>query len=217
MKYSDPYSADFSNRDPSENTDPIFPGRWSPRSFRREEIPASVLSAVFDAARWSPSCFNEQPWTFLTADSGAEFDLFLSLLVDANQVWAENASLIGFIVAARHFSGKDRENRWSEFDCGAAWMALTLQARTFGLYTHGMAGVRYEEVYEKLGIDKTRSKVVCGFALGILDVPEKLPEDLREREIPSARKPIGDIRIAGRMTDSTKPDKKTPPLHGEKI
>ena len=34
------------------------------------------------------------------------------------------------------------------FDCGAAWMAMTMQARKYGLYTHGMAGIDREAVYQ---------------------------------------------------------------------
>ena len=42
---------------------------------------------MFEAARWSASCFNEQPWSFIVATRDeAEFARLLSCLVESNQV-----------------------------------------------------------------------------------------------------------------------------------
>ena len=40
--------------------------RWSPRSMTGEEMRTDKeLMALFDAARWAPSSFNNQPWRFM--------------------------------------------------------------------------------------------------------------------------------------------------------
>ena len=41
--------------------------RWSPRAFSQETITDEDIEALIEAARYAPSCFNEQPWRFLVA------------------------------------------------------------------------------------------------------------------------------------------------------
>lgn len=195
------YPPDFSRREPAAGVDEMFFRRWSPRSFRKVEIPVNTITSIIDAARWSPSCFNEQPWLILTSANSEEFVLYLSLLNEKNREWAVNAGVLGFMVARRHFAQNGKVNRWAAFDTGAAWMALTLQARKFGLYTHGMGGINLGEVYRQLGIPEEAYDVICGFAIGAIDLPEKLVmADLREREYPSERRPLQEIWRTGRFS-----------------
>ena len=198
MKLPSCYQPDFSHRDPAEEVNELFYKRWSPRSFKKTTIPEETLTTIFDAARWAPSCFNEQPWLFVTSSGEEDFDLFLDLLVEGNQLWAKNASLIGFVFARRDFRHNNKKNRWSSFDCGAAWMSLALQASMLGIYSHGMGGIKANDVYEKLNIKNYDSEVICGFALGFLDLPERIDTELAEREVPSARKTISQIWQHGR-------------------
>ncbi|MCF7794021.1 MAG: nitroreductase family protein [Candidatus Cloacimonetes bacterium] len=192
MKYTDNYEIDYSNRKPGQDADELFYKRWSPRSFQKEELPCETIKTIIAAAHWTQSAFNEQPWRFLTSTKDT-FDKFLNLLVERNQMWAKNASVLGFIIAKKHFSQNDKNNRWANFDSGAAWMGLTLQARKLGLYTHGMAGIKRDEVYSKFGIDKERYRVICAFALGIIDKPEKLEKSFQKDEKPSARKTLEEV------------------------
>ena len=159
---------DCAPRDPAPDLNAMFYQRWSPRHFEKTHIPEQTLTAIFDAARWAPSCYNDQPWLFITNDGEKDFDDFLNLLVDANKTWACNASVLGFVVARKNFDLKEGVNMYGPFDCGAAWMSLTLQARLFGLYTHGMGGIKRELVYDALHIPRATHTVVCGFAIGAL-------------------------------------------------
>lgn len=196
MKYSDNYKIDYSQRNAGQDVDELFVKRWSPRSFKKEDLPTETIESIIDAARWSQSAFNAQPWRFLTSTEQT-FDKFLNLLLERNQMWARNASVLGFIVAKKTFEHNDKLNRWANFDTGAAWMGLTLQARKFGLYTHGMAGIKKDEVYKAFGIDKEKYRVICAFALGILEDPEKLDESFQKMEKPSARKPLNETWKVG--------------------
>lgn len=184
--------ADFSARDPFAGVDRLFVERWSPRSYRREPIPEQDLKAIMDAARFSPSSYNEQPWLFITCTEQSH-DRFVELLVEVNRQWAANAPVIGFVLARRDFTGRERANRHAVFDSGAAWMALTLQARLLGYHTHGMAGIDYEAVATTFDLDPTVYEVICGFTIGRRDGPEKLPETLAAREQPSPRRPLDEI------------------------
>lgn len=192
MSYETDSSADFSQRDPTDGVAELLCQRWSPRSFEKKTIADADLLKIMDAARWSPSCFNEQPWFFLTSTENS-FDKFLGLLLDMNQAWAKNASLLGFILCNNQFARNGNANNLAQFDSGAAWMAMTLQARMLGLYTHGMAGIKKDEVYDAFEIDRDKQTVIAGFALGVRAPVEALPEALQEREIPSQRKPLTDI------------------------
>jgi len=61
--------------------------RWSPYGYAQREVADTDLRGLLEAARWSASAFNEQPWRYIVArkTDGAEFDRILSCLVDANQ------------------------------------------------------------------------------------------------------------------------------------
>ncbi len=174
--------------------DKVFIERWSPRSFVPNTISELDLKKIIDAARWSPSTMNEQPWLFFTASrETSKFQEFVKCLNEGNQVWANHSSVIGFIIARKFFKKKPRENSLAEFDCGAAWMALTIQARLLGYYTHGMGGINRAKIEELFNLDEKTQKVIMGFALGKRADASALPEELRNKEIPSPREELGDI------------------------
>jgi nitroreductase len=185
---------DFSSRTPSSLADNLFVQRWSPRSFEYYEIQDSQLKKIIDAARWSPSCSNEQPWNFYTAKSASSFFAeFVGFLSEGNQVWAKNSSVLGFITSKNFFEKKEKVNTLASFDCGAAWMSLSLQASLEGLHTHGMGGINREKVSNFLKIDSTKESVLMGFAIGKLADKQKLEQALQQREIPSNRKNLNSI------------------------
>ncbi|MEJ2531951.1 MAG: nitroreductase family protein [Halioglobus sp.] len=194
---TDQKESDYDMRDALPGVDRIFVERWSPRAFQPGTLDDEIVARLIDAARWSPSCFNEQPWRFCTSTADT-FGEYLSLLVDSNQAWARNASVLGYLVGSSHFAANDKPNDVYALDCGAAWMAMTLQARREGLYTHGMAGIKREEVSAYLGLDPDREVVLMGFAIGRRGDKAALDPKLQEREAPSPRKPLGEIWNRGR-------------------
>lgn len=183
----------------SADVDPLFINRWSPRSFSDEQLTGAEIASIFEGARWSPSSFNRQPWLFIYETDGPDRETFDSILMPGNQLWACKAPLIGFIFAETK-TQEGRRPRTSQFDTGAAWMALALQARSLGIYTHGMAGIDYDSVHEKLGVSDEYYTAMCGFVAGRIGPREALPEDLRERESPNDRKPLNEIARKGVMT-----------------
>ncbi len=160
---------DFSVRDAVDSVDRLFVQRWSPRAYLPEMINDQDLATIFDAARWSPSCFNEQPWQFITS-TPTSYGKFLSLLVDANQGWAKTAPIIGFVVASKTFARNGNPNMHADFDTGAAWMAVNLQALKLGYYAHGMGGIKYDEAYKYFDINSATHQLICGFTLGKVDL-----------------------------------------------
>ncbi len=181
------------------DVDEIFLKRWSPRAFDAESIPDDALNSLFEAARWAPSCFNEQPWLFVYGSSEEERDVFLSILAEKNQLWAKKAPILAVLFAKRAFAMNSKPNRWAAFDCGAAWMSLTVQARLLGLYTHGMAGFSQEKAYNLLGVPEDEFEAMCAIAIGKYGDPAELDEDFRAMEAPNERKPLSQaaVRLAG--------------------
>jgi len=186
----------FAHRDALSGVDTLFVTRWSPRAFDKSPVDDAALARIIDAARWSPSCFNEQPWRFYTSTAETFAD-YLGLLLEGNQAWAGNAGVIGFLAGRTRFSHNGKDNDSFALDCGAAWMAMTLQARIEGLYSHGMAGIKRDEAQAYFGLDPDEERVLMGFTLGRIGDKGILDASLQERESPSGRKPLDEIWRAG--------------------
>ncbi len=175
--------------------------RWSPRAFDGSEMPQEDLDVIFEAAGWAPSAYNVQPWTFLYARKGdANWDLFLSQLVEFNQGWAKEASVLVYVVSDRLMRAESgaSDNHSHSFDAGAAWALAALQAQALGYHTHGMTGIKFGEAEKALGIPDDY-RLEAAFVIGRKGARESLPEFLQEREAPSGRKPLAEIARAGRF------------------
>ena len=179
--------------------DPQFMGRWSPRAFSPEPIAPEALASLFEAARWAPSCFNEQPWLFLYAVTPQDRALFLSCLVEFNQRWAGEAPVLVFVLAKKRFAKNGEPNRWAAFDAGAAWVSLALQARKLGLYAHAMAGFDGERAHEVLRVAKGDHDILAAVAVGKYGDPGRLPPDMKKSESPNGRKPLSEVAVEGAL------------------
>ena len=186
-------------RNPTAEIDSMFIDRWSPRAFEPTPLTHQQIESLFEAARWSPSCFNEQPWLFIYAASAADRERFMPALVEGNQLWVKNASLLMFLLCRRNFSHSGKENRHASFDAGAAWMSLALQARKLGLYAHAMAGFSRAEAYEILHVPEQEYDIMAAIAVGYRGDPAMLPDPVAAREKPSERKALQDVVREGRF------------------
>ena len=181
---------------------PQITERWSPRSFDSSAMPQEDLEAIFTAAGLAPSAYNLQPWTFIYARHGDEhWDRLLGLLVEFNQSWARNASVLVFIVSdsMQRLRGQDpKPSHTHSFDAGAAWAMMALQAQHMGYHAHGMIGIDLERVAKELGVPDDH-RIEAAIAIGRKAPAEELPEQLREREEISGRKPVSEIMKAGKF------------------
>ena len=177
--------------------DDMFIQRWSPRAFSSKPVEQEKIKTLFEASRWAPSCYNDQPWLFLYATKEEDLKKFRSILVEQNQRWANHAPVLAFVFARKNFTFNGKPNRWSEFDAGSAWMSLAFQANKLGLYTHGMAGFNEELAYELLNVSPDEYKAMAAIAVGYMGDKSELPEDLQEREVLSDRKPLSEVAHEG--------------------
>ena len=109
--------------------------RWSPRAFDDRPIEGEKLRSLFEAARWAPSSYNEQPWRFIVAnkDHETEWNRLLACLVEGNRTWANRAPVLILSVASLNFEDDSKPNRHAFHDTGMAVENLVLQAAALGL------------------------------------------------------------------------------------
>lgn len=173
--------------------------RWSARAMSGEPLSHEELYTLFEAARWAPSSYNNQPWTFIWADrDSSDWEIFLGLLVEPNRVWAQQAGVLLVVLSRTLFFYNDTYSRTHSFDTGAAVENLALQGHAMGLVVHGMEGFDYERARVVLEVPQEYT-IEAMFVLGKPGPLSVLSEDLRKREMPSDRKPVDQFIFRGRF------------------
>jgi len=162
-----------------------------------EELGDDDIMSLFEAARWAPSSFNNQPWRFIYAKRNTEhWDRLFNLLVDVNKTWAKNAALLAVVISRINFEFNEKPARTHQFDTGSAWENLALEASSRGIVAHGMQGFDYEKAKTELGIPAD-FEVMAMIAIGKRGPKENLPTELQDKEKPNERKALKDIIMEG--------------------
>jgi nitroreductase len=152
-------------RQSSYQINPLILHRWSPRSMTGEELDDDTIMSLFEAARWAPS-YNNQPWRFIYAKRNtAHWDKLFNLLAEPNKIWTKNAAVLIVVVARKNFEHNEKYSITHQFDAGAAWENLALEASSRGLVVHGMQGFDYERARADLEIPDNFD-VVAMIAIG---------------------------------------------------
>ncbi len=156
--------------------------RWSPVSFSSKMVETGYLDEMFEAARWAPSSFNEQPWRFVYGRKGEIIyeDLF-SCLLETNQNWVQTAPVICLSMANMHFSRNNKPNRFAFHDTGMAVSNLLIQGMQHNIYVHQMGGYDIEMAREKLNLPPGWEPVAM-MAIGFLGEADEVPDELKERQ-----------------------------------
>ena len=162
-----------------------------------EPLDEAELMRLFEAARWAPSTYNEQEWRFLYARRDSpHWPAFFGLLKEANQAWCDQAAVLMVVLSHKVFTSDGRPNPVHTFDAGAAFENLALQGAAMGLVVHGMAGfdrgkaratLRVPDDYDGRGDGRGRPP----------GRPGRAAAPAPAREVPSGRKPVGEIAREG--------------------
>ncbi|WP_345762324.1 nitroreductase family protein [Diaminobutyricibacter sp. McL0608] len=175
---------------------PVLADRWSPRAYdATAPVDEVKLTAALEAARWSPSANNSQPWRFIVARRGtAAFDTIAANLMGFNQAWAGSAGVL-IVALAETVDENGKERPWGKYDVGQAIAHLSVQAHHDGLHVHQMGGFIADGLREAFGIEE-RFAPISVTALGVLGSPDDLPEALREREVaPRSRTDLDELLL----------------------
>lgn len=173
---------------------PLLSERWSPRGFDTgHRLPEQQLTALLEAARWSPSANNAQPWRFVVTQRGeAAFERLVGSLSGNNRRWAGRASAL-LLVLAETTDETGTPRPYALYDTGQAVAHLVTQAQAEGLSTHQMGGFDKPAAVAGFGIDPRFTPVVV-IAVGLRQDEHGLPDDLAEREgAPRQRRPLAEL------------------------
>ncbi len=186
---------------PALNDHPIHDllrSRWSPRVFEPRPITDDELLSLFEAARWSPSASNMQPWNFILArvQDAESHARMVSVLNPSNATWAAAAPLLILAVAKRE-RAPGADNLWAAYDLGQAVAHLSVQASALGLSVHQMGGFDRQRAREQFHVPEGYDPLTM-VAVGVGGDPADKPEDVRTREIqPRSRKPLAEWVFEG--------------------
>jgi len=191
----------INERTPDAQVDSQFPDRWSPRAFSSEPLSEATIKSLLEAARWAPSSSNEQPWTYVYATTDEQRARFVPILDKFNQIWAQHAPMLAFVMTRRMMTKSGKPNRHAQFDAGSSWLSLALEARKLGLYAHAMAGFDVDMAHEVLNAPRDVYEIMAAIAIGKYGDANQLDDYNRKREKPSARKPVAEFAFEGPLPD----------------
>jgi nitroreductase len=171
--------------------------RWSGRAYSAEPVEEAVLMRIFEAARWAPSSFNEQPWRFVYAIQGEPaWDKLSETLLEGN-AWARKAPVLVLSVVKTFHNHNLKQNKFAWHDVGQAIALLSIQATAEGLNLHQMGGFDSAKARGFFDIGEGFEPVSI-IAIGYRDEPDKLNNELKARELtPQRRIPVSQFAYKG--------------------
>ncbi len=178
--------------------------RWSPRAFADRPVEQDKLLSLLEAARWAPSFYNHQRWSFIVAtkENPTGYNRLLSTLVEFNQGWAKNAPVL-IIAVAQTINNEGKPNRHAFHDVGLAIENLVFQATALALYVHQIAGFNVDIARKEYHIPDGYEPATA-LTVGYIGDPQSLNDGLRERELaPRVRKPLKEFVFTGKWGESS--------------
>jgi len=169
--------------------------RLATRAIKRDVLPEEFVDDLIEAARLTPSCFNNQPWRYLFIAGQAAHAEASEAFSGGNKPWASRAPLliVGYTREADDCVLKDGRV-YHQFDLGLATMNIMLAATAHGLVARPMAGFDPVKIKTAFGLDEDERPLVM-MAVGYpSDDTQHLPEHVRTKHLtPRERKPAEEI------------------------
>ncbi|MEE8388521.1 MAG: nitroreductase family protein [Acidiferrobacterales bacterium] len=173
----------------------VLARRWSGRAFETTPLTREQIVTLMEAARWAPSCFNDQPWCYLVWDKSSDpgsWQKAFACLGEGNQSWVIDAPLLLAACADSEFTKKPgKPNRWGQHDTGAASTCLCIQASAMGLMAHQMGGFDSEKLRAAFNIPQRYTPMAMITVGHPVASAEQLDQDRKARELaPRERYPL---------------------------
>jgi nitroreductase len=190
------------NRDatPLHPINELLVKRHSPYAFDPERpVAQGDLDALLEAARWTMSSYNAQPWRYIVGvknDGTDTWGKIHACLVEGNQPWAINAPVLALGLVKTTFDYNGKPNAAAEHDLGAASAMLTVEAVARGLCVHQMIGIEPDKVIATFDPGED-IKPLTGLAIGYVGDPAHVPAAYAERDAaPRERLPLAAILLS---------------------
>jgi acyl-CoA thioesterase FadM/nitroreductase len=177
----------------------VLSNRRSLRAYSERPVEPEKIERMIEAARWSPSCANRQPWRFVIVEKKDPARPALEEALDPGNGWAKRAPVLIVAGAGKADAAVVERREYFLHDTGLATMSLLHRGVDQGLLVHPMAGWREEPLKAALSLpdDFTPTSVI---AVGYAGSTEDLDEEARRKdEKPRVRKGIGEVAFRGRF------------------
>jgi nitroreductase len=170
--------------------------RKSPLVFSEKDVEKDKLDALVEAARWAPSCSNNQSWNYVFVHKDHSARQALEEALSLGNGWARKAPYLVAVSANPEEDCKNNGLPYYAYNAGLSVMSLTVEAEHQGLRVHQMAGWKEPNVKKALGFPKNH-RVVVLFAFGyegdVKRVWDKLEQRIKDRLAePRKRKPVNE-------------------------
>lgn len=121
--------------------------RRSMRLMSGEPVTVDDLMPLFEAARWAPSEYNNQPWRFIYLfPDDALWQPLLAQLNGGNQAWVGKAGALIVVLARTQLEYKNKPGLTYLFDTGAACQNMALAAAAQNLAMCVLGGFDNDQV-----------------------------------------------------------------------
>lgn len=165
----------------SELLSDLFIKRHSGTDFDDRPLTEDQIQALIQAARWSPSSYNDQPWNFILCNRYTTPEAYLKVQDSIyGQEWTENVPFFAIVILRKEFSYNGEVNEWAQYDTGAAALAMSLQATEMGLMAHQIGGFDQENIRENFQIPQGYDPLVI-IAIGYENSAAPSGEEIRTR------------------------------------
>ena len=175
--------------------------RISPIVFDETDFEKEKLATLVEAARWAPSCSNNQSWNYVFVHKKATTRMALEDALTRGNAWAKKTPYLVAVAADPDQDCKDNGLPFYAYNAGLSVMCLTIEAEHLGLRVHQMAGWDEQKVKQALRYP-SNFRVIVLFALGheanIKSIWATLDERTKNKIAkPRERKPPSDNFFSG--------------------
>lgn len=173
----------------------ILRARHATRAMISDPLPEEFVAEMKEAARLTPSCFNNQPWRYLFLQSREALDKAKEFMGPGNYQWASRAPLIVIGYSREENDCLMKDGRaYHQFDLGMATMNILLAATERGLVARPMAGFNPDKIKELFKLEE-KDKPLVVVAIGIFSPDDShVPDYAKGAEgKPRERKSLDEI------------------------
>ena len=168
--------------------------RMSSLLFDGKDLEEEKLQALVEAARWAPSCSNNQSWNYVFVNKKAGTRVALEDSLTRGNAWAKDGPFLVAVAADPGIDCRDNDLPFYAYDAGLSVMCLIVEAEHLRLRVHQMAGWSEQKVKQALRFP-SNVRVMVLFALGygadVKSVWENLDERTKNKLArPRERKPL---------------------------
>ena len=168
--------------------------RMSPLIFSEKDFEKDKIQALIEAARWAPSCFNNQSWNYVFVHKNHETRTEFEDALSRGNGWAKKAPYLVAVGADPEKDCKNNNLPYYAYNAGLSVMCLVIEAEHQGLRVHQMSGWNEKKVKTALRFPENY-RVIVVFALGyeadVKGIWDKLEERIKDKLAkPRERKPV---------------------------